>query len=142
RYRMPARVLGHERVDIGRNEPEVRGGELPLERVASRIAERHELLQVRELAHVDLDRKVAADRLLQCLAGLEVAAREGPGAEEWLACPLPQQHLQASVSHLQDDCKRGVSGPGPGRLSPTLSTHSRKPSCNFRREKAKSRSGR
>src|SRR3954451_2916741 len=113
---MPARVLGHGRVDVCRDEPERRGRELPLERVAVRVAERLELLQVGELPDVDLDDEVAPNRLLQGLAGLEVAAREGPRAKKGLAGSLPEQRLQATLPHPQHDRQRDVGRTLPGRL--------------------------
>src|SRR5947207_182671 len=100
---MPARVLRHGRVDVCRDEAERRGRELPFEGVALRAAECLELLEVRELSDVHFDREVAPDRLLQRLARLQVAAREGPGAEEGLAGSLPEQRLQATLTHLQHD---------------------------------------
>ena len=51
---MPVRVAGKLRVDVTGDEAEVCGRELPLSRRALRIAERLELFEVRELAHVDL----------------------------------------------------------------------------------------
>src|SRR6476646_2069855 len=93
---MPARVLRHDGVEVGRDEAEVRGRQLPLERVAVGVAERLEL------------REVGADRLLQRLARLEVAARKGPRSEERLARSLPEQHLQPALANLQHDRQRDV----------------------------------
>jgi hypothetical protein len=44
--------------------------------MAVRVAASLQLFEVGELAHVDLHRQVPPDRLLERLAGLEVAARE------------------------------------------------------------------
>jgi hypothetical protein len=66
------------------------------------IAARLELLEMRELADVDLSCQVPADRLLECLAGIEVAAREGPVPRERLLRALPEQHLQLSCADLED----------------------------------------
>ena len=74
-----------------------------------RIAARLELLEVRELPDVDLPRQMPADRLLERLAGVEVAAGEGPVAGERLLRALPEQHLQLPGSHLEDDGE-GVRG--------------------------------
>ena len=64
-----------------------------------------------ELADVDLGREMAPDRLLERLVGRELAARERPRAGERVERPLPEQHLEAAVAHLQDDRKHGVRGP-------------------------------
>jgi hypothetical protein len=64
-------------------------GELPLARMPLGLAARLELLEVRELAHVDLRRQVLADRVLERLAALEVAARERPGSGEGILRALP-----------------------------------------------------
>src|SRR5678816_2990339 len=98
---MPASVLRDGRVDVGRDEPEVRGREFPFEWVPVRLAERLELLQVGELPHIHLLGEMAADCLLERLAELEEAAREGPRAEERLAGPLPEQDLQPALAHLE-----------------------------------------
>ena len=71
--------------------------------MADRVADRHELLDVGELAHVDLLGQVAADRVLERLAADQVAAREGERAGERRLCPLPEEHLQTAVPHLEDD---------------------------------------
>ena len=63
--RVPVRVAGELRIDVAGHEPEVRRRELPLLRRARRIAQRLELLEVRELTHVDLLGEVTADRLLE-----------------------------------------------------------------------------
>src|SRR6187401_1246728 len=52
--RVPLRVGGDARVEPELDEPEVGGRELPAARVASGIAVRAELLEVRDLADVDL----------------------------------------------------------------------------------------
>ena len=77
--RVPGRVGGHGRVDVGRDEPEVGGGELPLVGVPVRVAQRLELLEVGEVADVDLHRQVAADRLLERLAA---ARGSRPGSDQ------------------------------------------------------------
>jgi hypothetical protein len=71
--------------------------------VAARVAPGLELLEVRDLANVDLGGEVAPDRLLQRLACLEVPARERPRAQKRLSGALPQQHLEPAVADLQDD---------------------------------------
>ena len=98
---MPARVGREGWVDVDGNEPEVRGRELPAQRVAVGIASRLELLEVGELAHVDLGSQVPADRLLEGLAGREVARRQRPEARERLEGALPEQHLKPAGAHLQ-----------------------------------------
>ena len=88
--RVPARVGGHARIDAQRDEPEVRGRELPALGMAGRIAPRPELLEVRDVAHVHLRREVAEDRALERLVGDERAAGERPCAGVRLARPLPR----------------------------------------------------
>jgi hypothetical protein len=61
---VPGRVLGDARVDVRRHEAEVRRGDEPLLRIAPGVAPRLELLQVGEVADVDLGREMAANRLL------------------------------------------------------------------------------
>src|SRR2546423_9311375 len=53
---------------------------------------------------------MTADRPLQRLARLEIAAGQGPTALERRACALPQQDLQHAVTHLQDDREAHMSG--------------------------------
>ena len=101
---------GQLRVDVARHEPEVGGRELPLAAGGGRVAPRLELLEVRELAHVDLRREVAADRLLERLVRVEVAAGKRPAPANGLARPLPEQHLQLARAHLEDDRERHVGG--------------------------------
>ena len=74
--RVPGGVVRHGGIEIRRNEPQVGGCELPLARVSSRVAERHELLEVGELADVHLHGQMTADRLLERLPGVEIAAGE------------------------------------------------------------------
>ena len=99
--RMPARVGRDRGVDAERHEPEVRGRDLPLDRVPARVAVGRDLLQVCDLAEVDLRREMPADRRLERLVGREHAARERPGAGERLERPLPEQRLQHAVPHLE-----------------------------------------
>src|SRR5207245_3315837 len=101
----------------------------PLARMTGRVAQALELLEVGELAHVDLVGEVPPDRLLERLAGLEVAAGERPGAREWILRPAPGEHLQPLVADLQDDGEGGVGRSWPGRLVHRLSTQSRKLPC-------------
>src|SRR5207248_7310752 len=92
-HRVPACVRGEVRIDVRGNEPEVGGRELPLAWHPARLAERRKLLEVGEVADVDLGREVPPDRLLQGLAALEVAAGKGPASCERRLCPAPQQHV-------------------------------------------------
>ena len=68
--RVPARVVGQLRVDAERDDAEVCGGELPFPGMAVGIAERLELLEVRDLLDVDLVREMPADRVLERLSRL------------------------------------------------------------------------
>ena len=77
-------------------------------RVACGIAQRLQLLEVGELADVDLHRQVPADGLLERLSWLEVATGEGPGACEWLHGALPHERLQDARANLEDDGERAV----------------------------------
>ena len=121
---------------VGGHEPEIGGRELPAQRIALGVAAGLELLEVGELAHVDLRRQMAADRLLERLALQQLTARQRPLARERLEGALPQQHLKPAVARLQhyrDDhlrgCNRFRSRIGNhGRLSLRLSTLRRKPS--------------
>src|SRR5581483_7870957 len=127
---VPARVRGEGGVGVARDEAEVGGRELAPRRVALRVAQRLELLEVRELADVDLRGEVAADRGLERLGGAELAARERPAAGARVERPLPQEHLEAAAAHAEDGGEDGVGGracfrPGIGnrvhsgdRLSP------------------------
>src|SRR6186997_3520683 len=107
---MPARVVRQLGVDAERNDAEVGGGELPLAGVAVWVAERLELLEVGDLLDVDLLREVLADRVLERLARLEVAAREGPVAGVGFFRALPEQHLKAPVANLEDSRQRHLRG--------------------------------
>ena len=107
-----------------RHEPEVRRRELPPARIAVGVAVRRELLEVRHLADVDLGGEMAADRLLERLAGGEDSARERPGAAERLARALPEERLQPAVAHLEDDGEAAV--PWSGKLADRFTTHSQK----------------
>src|SRR5689334_8502337 len=73
---MPGRVLRELGIQPRWDEAEVRRRDLPFARVSSGIAERLQLLEVGDFAHVDLCGEVLADRLLERFAGLEVAARK------------------------------------------------------------------
>ena len=74
--RVPVCVPGELRVDVAGHETEVRRRELPLLRRSRRIAQRLELLEVRELTHVDLLGEVTADRLLERVVFCEIATRK------------------------------------------------------------------
>src|SRR5581483_9174105 len=81
---VPARVGGEEGVEVARDEAEERRRELPAARVPVRVAQRLELLEVGDLAHVDLRGEVAADRRLERLVLAERAAGQRPRARERL----------------------------------------------------------
>src|SRR6478672_6443328 len=109
RDRMPGGVLGKLGIGVRRDEPEVRGRDLPFTGVARGIAERFELLEVGDLAHVDLRGEVLPDRLLERFTALEVSTRKRPGSEQRLARPPPDESLQRAVANLEDDCEGGMS---------------------------------
>src|SRR5207247_1382170 len=76
--RVPRCIARYARVGVARNQSEVPRRKLPLLRDAVRFAPCLELFEMRDLAHIDLDRKVTADRRLERFAGDEVAAGKGP----------------------------------------------------------------
>src|SRR5262249_43130727 len=80
----------------------------PAERAPVGVTPRLELLEVCELAHVDLAREMTADRLLERLAGRELAARERPRPGERVERPLPEQDLELAGAHLEHDRDDGV----------------------------------
>jgi hypothetical protein len=85
--------------------------------MASRVAAGLQLLEVGEIADVDLGGEVPPDRLLERLPRLEPAARKRPSAEEGLLRALPEQHLQDSLADLEDRAEGLVGRPGLcGRL--------------------------
>src|SRR5262245_8683555 len=102
---MPPGVSWDRGIRVRRDEPEVRRRELALAGVAMRIAPRSELLEVGELADVDLGRQVTADRGLERLVGVQVAAGQRPGARVRVFRPLPEQHLELAVAYLEHDGK-------------------------------------
>ena len=61
----------------------------------SGLAPRPELLEMGDLADVDLRGELAADRAVERLVGRERPAGQGPGAAERLARALPEQRLRA-----------------------------------------------
>ena len=107
---MPGGVVGNAGVDVGGHEPEVRGGNEPLARVSIRLAPGLELLQVGEVAHIDLGREVAPGRGLQSLPRLEPPAGKRPRPEERLLRSLPEKHLENAVPNLEDGRERFVGG--------------------------------
>src|SRR5207247_2914740 len=66
--RVPLGVVRELGIDVARNESEVGGRQLPLLRGPVGVAQRLRLLEMRELAHVDLLREMSADRSLEGLA--------------------------------------------------------------------------
>ena len=112
--RVPGRVCGKRGVDVRRDEPEVCGSQLPVLGAAGRGSARLELLQVRELADVDLVGQMAADRLLERLIGGEEPAGQRPRSGVRLTRTLPEQDLQLGVADLEDDRQRDVRRARPG----------------------------
>ena len=74
--------------------------------------DRLELLEPGELGDVDLAGELAADRVVECEAPLEVAAGQRPGPGEGLAAALPKEHAERLVPHLQDHGERDMCGGG------------------------------
>ena len=68
-----------------------------------RIAQRLELLQMRELADIDLRRQVSANRAFERLAVIQVAARQSPRAGKRGFRAMPQEDLELSGPDLEDD---------------------------------------
>src|SRR5262249_21159466 len=114
--RVPGRVAGDDGIRVGGDESEIAGRQLPLVGVTVGIAARLELLEVGELAHVDLGSEVPANRLLKRLARLEIAAGQRPGARERLPGALPEEGLQPTAAHAEDDGERHVRGARPHSL--------------------------
>ena len=72
---VPPGVGGKRGLDVARHEPEVGRRELPALGVAIGLAQGRELLEPRELAHVDLHRQMSAHRLLEGFRAIETATR-------------------------------------------------------------------
>ena len=108
--RVPGRVGRYTRIEPQRHEPEVCGRELPPRGMADRVAPRPELLEVRDLAHVDLRREVPRDRGLERLVRDEGAAGKCPRARERLAPALPEKDAQCAVPDLEHRRERDVCG--------------------------------
>src|SRR5262245_42359011 len=122
--RVPARVRRHVRVEPELDEAEVRRRELPGGGDAAGLAVGRQLLEVRHLAHVDLRGQVPADRALERLTFLELAARQAPGAAVGIARTLPEECLERCVADLEDDRQGDLTW--SGKLAPRFATHSRK----------------
>src|SRR5262249_45497387 len=97
---------------VARDEPEVRGRELPPQWAAAGVAQRLELLEMGELAHVDLGGEVAADRALERLVVRQLTAGQRPAAGARVESALPEEHAEAPVTHLEDDGEHDVCGSG------------------------------
>src|SRR5262249_1707150 len=76
-----------------------------------------ELLEVGELADVDLRGEMTPDRFLVRLVRSKLAAGQRPAAGAGLERALPEEHLQAVVAHLEDDGENGVGVHSGHRLS-------------------------
>ncbi len=99
---MPGRVAGQLRVDVRGDEPEERGRELAVARMPVRLAPAPQLLEVGDLADVDLRGELASDRAVERLVGRKRASGQGPGAAVGFPRALPEQRLQHPLAHLQD----------------------------------------
>jgi hypothetical protein len=80
------------------------------------VAQCLELLEVRQLADVDLRGQVSPDRRLEPLSAGKGAAREGPAVLVRVPGALPQEHLEHAVANLQDDAECRVCRSGRFRL--------------------------
>jgi hypothetical protein len=76
---------------------------------AARVAEHPELLDVRDLPHVDLLRELAQHRALDVLVVAEPAARQRPPPQVGLLRALPGEHLRLAVGDPQDGGEHLVS---------------------------------
>src|SRR5262249_9036334 len=74
------------------------------------VAERLELLEVGELADVDLGGEVAADRALERLVVSQLAAGQRPAAGAGVEGALPKEHAQSPVAHLEHNGQHDVRG--------------------------------
>jgi L-aspartate oxidase len=109
-HAMPGRIGRDSWIEAERDEPEIRGRELPVVGVPRGVAPRAELLQVRDLADVDLRREVPENRVLERLVGDQRSPWERPCARERRPGTLPEQDTECSVAHLEDGCERDVRG--------------------------------
>ena len=101
--RVPARVRRDGGIDAGADEAEVRRGHEPGARIGAGL----ELLEVGELAHVDLLREVPPDRALERLL-LEPAAGKRPAAACRGEGPAPEERLQLPLPDLQHNRRRSA----------------------------------
>ena len=109
--RMPARVLRHVRVDPARHQPEERGRELPPRRIAGRVAQRLQLLEMRDLLDVDLRGEVAAHRLLERLVRRQRPARAAPSSLRTARAPAARA-APAAVHRAPGERPRARHGLG------------------------------
>ena len=123
---VPGRVGGQLRIDVCRHEPEERGRELAVAGVPVRLAPRPQLLEVGDLADVDLGGELAPDRALERLVGREQSAGEGPVAAVGLARALPEQRLEDALADLQHGGEHDLLG-CCGRIVRRFLPHSLKP---------------
>jgi hypothetical protein len=98
---VPAGVGGHRGIGLERHQPEEGGGHDPDAGHPGRRAEHRELLDVGDLADVDLLGELAPHRRLDVLVGAEPAAGQRPAPGIRRPAAPPQQYLQRAESHLQ-----------------------------------------
>jgi hypothetical protein len=117
---VPPRVRRDDGVEPGADQAQISGRHAAGLRVGVRL----QLLEVRELPHVHLRGEVAADGVLERLAGVESAARERPPSRGRRTRAAPEEHLEPPVAHLEHDRDGVVEQLAivPGRFS----LHSRK----------------
>lgn len=94
RYRMPRGVGRQPRVGGQRHQAEIGRGDPARRGYSVRIAEYRQLLQMCQLAHVDLFGELTAGRDIEVLVVAQAAAGQRPGAHLRVKGALPQQHRQ------------------------------------------------
>ncbi len=125
---MPACVVGYVGINSGRDETKVDRRDLAKTRNAVGVAPGAQLLEVSDLANVDLDRKVAANRVGERFVGTDSSTGKGPRTAVRLASALPEDHMQLRFAYLKHHCEGLMCR--FGRLAWRFMTHRRKPSLD------------
>ena len=122
---MPARVVRHVGVEAELHEAEVGGRELPGGRVAVGLAVGRELLEVGDLAHVDLRREVPPDRRPRASRPGRAARRAAPTRSRYGSRARCQSSTWSEPSRTWSTTREGRVARS-GRLADQFTTHSQK----------------